>query len=105
MGKRGLWRLLSSCFPLVLAFLAAALLAAPAGPPHAVEADGRAVASAPSQSGPAASAYLDADEPAAVPGPASPVRRTVIVVLAPRPLLDSGSRKPAAPRGPPHLFA
>lgn len=188
MERRGFLRLLGSCFPLVLAFLTAAVLAAPAGSlaapagpalgtdraasaamvlPQwgltvtAVQRTGSAVTTAPqsglavrvvpqsgltvtglqsglavtaaqrsglavmalqsglavtaaqqsclaatasSQRGHAAAVHLQADQPAAFPV-ATVASPPAVIAAAPRALRDTGSRAPAAPRGPPHLSA
>jgi hypothetical protein len=105
MRTRGFLRLLGSCFPLVLAFLAAAVLAAPAGPSFGPALGSDRAVSAAQQSAPAATVHMDADQPAAVPLTVVVPPRAAIAAGAPQRLLDSGSRALAAPRGPPHLFA
>jgi hypothetical protein len=102
-------RLLSSCFPLVLAFLAAAVLAAPAGPcagpDRTASATSAGQPAGSQQPGSSATVHLDADRAAAVPVAAIAAARTPVAAGASQALSDTGSRAPAAPRGPPYLFA
>lgn len=120
MERRGFLRLLGSCFPLVLAFLTAAVLAAPAGslaaPAGPALGTDRAASAAmtvsqwgltvtaSSQRGQAAAVHLQSDQPAAFPV-ATVASPPAAIAAAPRALRDTGSRAPAAPRGPPHLSA
>jgi hypothetical protein len=178
MGTRGFLRLLGSCFPLVLAFLLATVLAVPGGPSfgpaRGADPAGSAVSAAAlsastialslpteqaalvadppaalvtgppaarrqaappirrstpalaqvapaarfasaeqtpaaqftsaEQSGPAGSAHVYAALPLDT-WPAAPVPARATFVVASRVLPDAGLRTPAAPRGPPHLFA
>jgi hypothetical protein len=135
MRTRGFWRLLSSCFPLVLAFLAAAVFAPPAtvssspafataravhieaaqqwAPAARTEADQRTEAvrragaaqrtEAIRRAG--AGQHLDADQPAALAAMTAKAPRRITAARAPQRLLENGLRAPAAPRGPPRLFA
>jgi hypothetical protein len=95
-------RLLGSCFPLVLSFLIAAVLVAPAGPSASVAASaGVSLGVSAAQSASPAAVHAEAQvvEPVA---PVVTAPRSAIVAAEPRTLHETGVRAPAAPRGPPH---